>query len=991
MGSWHPPGLPSRWTVAKAPPFVGRQREFDLLERVWGEVDRGARRVVFVGGEAGAGKSRLVAEAGTRLHAAGAAVLLGRCLSELPQPYEPFVEPLRVLREAVAAELLHPRAAMAGDVVERLDTLTGLAAVDTGGRDPRSRTLLYDAATAVLVAAAAERPVVLVLEDLHWAGETTVELLSYLVHHTDDANLLVLGTHRNAPPDQSSLLMRAQSGLLRVDGVERLDLTPLSDEDIAAYVRHETGTSYSQARVLAPALRTHTGGNPFLLREVLRDVGNTPAEAFEARELSAPETVRELYQSRLDSLGADERHVIEVAAVVGDDFEVGLVAAATGREPSSVLGAIDTGASLGLLEAVPAAPGSHAFVHSLARQSVLGLMAPSALALANAAVGEALDEHFPAADNRTQRLANHFASAQALGYAERAVVHLRRAGDQAAQRLALAEAGEMYERAAALCVDPEERDELRLRAADRLTAAGAFEDSHRLCLEVFAQGSSRDRLRAAMAYEEAAWRVGEPGHATARMLTAALEEPDVPADDPLRVLARASRARALFFMGEDARAWAEVMPTISAARSHGDWTVLAHALACAVNAIPSPSSARTMLDLAVELKEMAVRHDVPGLVTQAGSSTQIAAYTVGDLERFEVGYADVAEAAARTGEAFFRLQVGCYTWGRQFAAGDLVRAAHTHQDLLAMDLRGGAIHGLNLADRLTLQTFLLKRERDDLGPARALLDGSEDVEGRWPPGLLAFFTEFGLHDGARRIARLIVRDLDWYVSSATWAATASFLAEAALALRDRDLASRVRPALAAYSGCHLIAGPSIGVFGSADRYLGHLDAVLGRPEAEEDYLRAAAGDAAMGAALFRAYDLAGRWDHLRRSGAPGRRIEQARAEAVAAIGDTDLPRLRRRLDLAPAGATRSRSARPDGLTQREIEVLGLLAEGLSNRELAERLVISENTVTNHVRSILMKTGCENRTKAAMYAVSRGLAEERPDDRLSPPGAAGRPG
>ncbi|OMQ16463.1 hypothetical protein A7K94_0202285 [Modestobacter sp. VKM Ac-2676] len=262
MSGWAPPPLPARWSSPARPSFVGRWAELATLEDVWTAVCAGSRQVVFVGGEPGAGKSRLLAEVATALHGHGAAVLVGTCAAEFGPPYQPFGAPLEAL--------LGTRADPRHD--ERLSTLAGRSPPE----DPTTpsheyRRALYDAAVDSICDVAARQPLVLALEDLHWAGPSSLQLLAHLVERTADCPMLVLASHRTTAPDRSPGLVRTIARLHRLDGVRRLDLAGLAAEDIAAYLVQEGHLSPRAARSAAAVLRDQTGGNPFFLRELWRD------------------------------------------------------------------------------------------------------------------------------------------------------------------------------------------------------------------------------------------------------------------------------------------------------------------------------------------------------------------------------------------------------------------------------------------------------------------------------------------------------------------------------------------------------------------------------------------------------------------------------------------------------------------------------------------------------------------------------------------------
>src|SRR5918997_482405 len=197
MTGWTPPGLPVQWTwTAQLPPWVGRRAELARLESIWAAVEHGVRQFVLVAGEAGAGKSRLVMEAAWALHTHGVPVLVGACTSDFGLPFDPLVPPVRAL----------------------------LAAVDLG------------AVVSALTSACAHGPLVTVLEDLHWAGESGLRALRYIVERTADLPVLFLATHRDTPPDASALVSVLTAELMRLPGVHRIDLNGFDTDDVSSYL-----------------------------------------------------------------------------------------------------------------------------------------------------------------------------------------------------------------------------------------------------------------------------------------------------------------------------------------------------------------------------------------------------------------------------------------------------------------------------------------------------------------------------------------------------------------------------------------------------------------------------------------------------------------------------------------------------------------------------------------------------------------------------------
>ncbi|MGY1633981.1 ATP-binding protein [Geodermatophilus sp. SYSU D01186] len=955
MSGWTPPPLPSRWTRAAAPRFVGRRSELACLEDLWTAACGGARQVVFLGGEPGAGKSRLLAELSALLHDRGATVLLGTCAAELGPPYQPFVEPIEALLPATEP----------GPAREALARLVGRAA-DDDSPEPDTRRELYDAAVTAVRGVTRSGPVVLALEDVHWSGRAGLQLLAHLVERTAELPLLVVATHRTTAPERSAALTGTIAALYRLDGVRRLDLAGLDTEEVAEYLAHEAELPAHRARVAAAQLRDRTGGNPFLLRELLRDAaaGARPDPAG-----SAPLSVRDMLAARLERLTVPERQTLELAAVVGEEPDLATVLAVAAWSTDSTLAALDTAVEFGLLEPAGAA---FRFPHSLARQAVLDLMPATRRAREHLRVAAVLEASGTPSDRRTQRLAHHYAQGAALGAADRAVRYLTEAAEAAARSLAHEDAARWFEQAAALSEEPAHRHRLLLAAARGHLLGGDFARARARCEEVAGAAAPHDRLEAAIGFEAASWRPGLPGQRAVELLTDALR--GVPHDpaDPLYVRGLAGLGRALAFTGAVEPSAELGRRSVEMARALGDDGLLAAALAASLWNGLRPADAPAKLARATELTEIAQRIGDPSHLGPAAYWRAAIAYQQGDPEGLAAAYRDVLRMVRATGEPYFEYVAGCIGYGRQFIVGDFAGAERTCARLLEL----GESFGTDDTEGSTaVQTFMLRRETGALAAVRPLITGDEPPAENWAPGLLALYTELGLDRPAHRLLHRLLDDgLDRY-EDAQWPCVLAFVVEAALHLGDAEALRALRPRAAEYGGTNLRAAQFVALFGSADRYLGEIDSALGRSSAGPLLESALEMDTRMGATVHRAQSLVALATHLRRSGHPGRRADDLLGEAHRLASDLGLGRLLRSFGPSPTPQTASsRPARPAGLTSREAEVLKLLGEGLLNREISERLVISENTVANHVRSILAKTGAGNRTQAAMYAASHGLLE-----------------
>ncbi len=969
MAGWAPPVLPSRWADTGLPTLLGRQRELAAFEDAWAAVTAGRRQVVFIGGEPGSGKTRLLAEVAVRLRDEGAAVLLGSCMKELGPPYQPFAEPIRTLHDAIDAGELGESlgGAKLDALVHRLAAVGGRPRATSPDAEREYQREVYDAVVEALRLAAAGRPVVLALEDLHWAGPTALHLLSHLVERTSDERLLVVATYRSTAPDRSGPLVHTVAQLYRLDGVQRVDLAGLDTEDVARFLADKADVTRLRARVPAAILRDQTGGNPFFLREVWRDLeARGGLAALRSGSFAAPESVRDTLHGRLERMSEPHRQVLELAAVIGEEFELSTLIAAGEWTPVTTLAAIDEAVAFGLLEPSPRVGGEHRFPHAVARQTVLELMPSARRVQEHARVAEALEA--AAGDPPVQRLAHHYANARLLGHTDKALHYLLASARSADSSLAHQEAAGWYEQAAGLAQDPAARDEHRLAAAHSHLLGGDFAHARDLYEQVSSGPVLRTRVLAALGYEAASWRPGRPGHRAVELLTAVLGQMQHDESDPVYVQALASLGRALAFTGATDEAGAVGGRAVALARGIGDDRLLADCLQASLWLGLRPQDAPAKLARATELSVLADRIGDLGHLGPAAYFRGVVSYLSGDPTGVEAARQDLLRSARGTGQEFYSYMAGCLEYGRQLAAGQFETAEQTCAALLEL---GDSFGTDDTEGSYGLQVFMVRRETGALQQVRHLVSGDEGPTDHWAPGLLSLYTELGLHrPAARLLAWLMNEDLGLYESSAQWPAVLGFLTEAALALEDRPTLERLRPMLAEYAGTNLVAGQFVAVFGSADRYLGSVDSVLGRGDPEAWFGAAEEMDSRMGATAHLALTLAAWAGHLHRVRAPGQRAFEMAGRAIELAEPLGQHRVLSSLSRWEEKAVPA--AAPDGLTPRETQVLLLVGVGLSNRAIARRLAISENTAANHVRSILAKTRSGNRTEAAHYASSHGL-------------------
>jgi DNA-binding CsgD family transcriptional regulator len=948
--------------------LAGRRQELERLEQVWELVEKGERQAVFLGGEPGSGKSRIASEMGRALHTQDAVVLLGFNAPDLSYPYEPLVDALNHLLTTTEEGSL--AGLIPDDARELLRITPHLRLHRPELEDPAPsrreyRRELFTAYVDLIKAIAAERPVAIFLEDMHWSSAPTRLLMSTLIESTENTRLLVIATMRTTAPDRSDELSYVLADLHRLPGVSRMDLVGLRLEDIERFLIGEMGADVPHLKESAALLLDLTGGNPFFLREVWREVTSVGGvQAFRTRRVALPLSVRDSLERRIRSFNPATRMVLDYAAVLGPEFAASDVITAFGTPAAATLQALDETVAAGLMGVMPG--GSYSFQHALVREALIDGLPPSRSAEAHARLAESLSLRYPAEPELAPVLARLYEGARPLGYRDELVFYLSEAAESASRGLAHEQAAELWEQAARVKGgDTSRRDSLLLSAARSHLLAGDFPQARRIYRELTASADADTVLQAAMGFEEASWRPGSSGEEARTLLEGSIGR--IPADpaNPLYVGALISLSRAYSFSGDIEVSGLIGAQALEMARHLGDDALIADALVAALLRVFSLShSGRDFSELSAELRSIALRTGDYDRLGPAGANKASTGYVRGDPQAFREGWNDLHLAAEKTSQPFWSWVDGCMRYCHEFISGDFGAAAATATRINELGYTFGAEEA---EGPFGLQMYMVERETGRLEAVRGLISGDPAKDGTWSPGLLSLYTELGMAESVRALIPSALALPETTTSrAAVYPAVIVFLCEAALYVRDQPAVEHLLAYMAEYDGFNLTAGQGVAVFGSANTYLGRMHAFLGDPDAADRHFRRALQmDVAIGSIVHQASTLAHYAEFLDVIDSTQRASDyRARARRLAEpIGQL---RVLSQLDRVKDGGL------PDGLTLRELEVLRLLVEGASNKEIGDRLFIAANTAANHVRSILIKTDSPNRTAAAVYAAERGL-------------------
>jgi len=438
--------------------LTGREDEINRLRSTWERTFRGAQQIAIVTGEPGAGKTRLVVEC-ARSVANHSTVLVGRCDREALVAYAPWVTILQWMIRTTPAETLRDQlasietASELAQIVPEIATRIHIAETRTSVRPDGRRFRLFEAVSQLLAAASRRAPILLLIDDLHWADRGSLLLLRHVIRSTREAAICIVITHRNDVPEWSAEFRDLLESLRREHPSTRIALHRLSDDDVRHMIEEWTGREASEP--LTRLVARHTEGNPLFVVEMLQHLNETGA--FAGREewnrpltladVGLPEGIRQLIGRRLERLGDTTRRLLMIGAIVGREFRLSLIEALVDVGEDAVLDAMDEALTAGIVIEEPGAPGCFSFTHTLIREALYTSITAARRVRLHHHIASALDHDSSPVESRLAELAYHFGQAAVYKNADKAVYYATAAGDHAVTTLAFERAAEWYDMA----------------------------------------------------------------------------------------------------------------------------------------------------------------------------------------------------------------------------------------------------------------------------------------------------------------------------------------------------------------------------------------------------------------------------------------------------------------------------------------------------------------------------------------------------------------
>ncbi len=960
----------ARETFVVRTELVGRELELAVLDECLEDALVGDPRLVVCYGEPGIGKTRLAEELAARSIAKGVPVAWGRAVDhDGAPPYWPWRQLLRAAQEVVDIGALAKEYSLETEVGRLAPDLIqpGDHTSDKGSSEDRFS--LFDAMGRLLHQVVARTPLVVILDDVHWADRSSLLLLQHVARTLTDEKILILVNHRETEQTHSAIV----TDLLREPNTREMHLAGLSSPAVCKHLSRVVGRSVSEHK--AEEVRAMTRGNPFFVGEIARVLAGQDVSGGLSVVTAG---VREAIGARLNRLSPECVRLLQVASIVGRESPLALVAAVAGIPPTDCLDLLDEAVAAGLVE-FGAIVSELRFTHALFRDAIeAGLPTTERVRLHRSAAASIEKAYAGRLEPHLFDLARHWAVAAVEGDAPNAAHWIQKAAEEAMRLLAFEEAVRLY-RLALRIGGPELDDEDRCRSLLGIGRAqhGSADLNGRLDACLHAAAIARRIGRPDLVSEAVLILVPVFGHpetdlAAKRLCEEAISTLD-PKDTALRARVTARFAQARMNLGDIGGADAASEEALQLARSCGDRTSLVAAFHARQLAREGPDGVEERERLAEDMLSLGKKETISSVEMSARLWRVDAYFERGDLlavSRELETLGAVAEDVGGPWALWQLLRAQGVLAQAQARFADASRLAKQAFDAIAPTGNPFAVPPrAALLQTISHHTGQYRESLEIYGLADATVDAVH-----FPPGVMMMLGPAYLLVKAGRApeAATLYRSLGpvetWRPHAhATLAAYAHGIG-IAVALDAADDVDKLRLALAPYRGLHVASGAGAVAYGGpvelwlgvAARYLRLLDDAAADLELA---VRACAINRADGFHAEAQYELAAA---LAQRAAPG---DLSRARSLVA----DAARRASELGMVPitinAGTLMEEldAAKPsNSLTRREGEVARLVAKGLTNREIAEQLFLSERTAQNHVQHILTKLDLSNRSQIAVW-------------------------
>jgi DNA-binding CsgD family transcriptional regulator len=970
--------------------LIGREREMEVLTVGLERALVGLGRVVMLAGDSGIGKTHLAQEVAKLAAQQGATILWGRCYDQRgAPPYWPWIQAIRLYAQRLEADVLlsHMGSGVAdiAEIVPELKTRFPELGSPPPLEPEQARFRLFDSVTTFLQTASQRQPIVVILEDLHEADRSSLLLLEFVAREVGSAHLLILGSYRDIEVSRRHPLSDTLGRLVRAPAFQRLELSGLSLPHVAQLLKQTSGVTAPSSVV--EAVYERTAGNPLFVTQIAQLM----AHAGGAWSGDIPPAVKDAIGQQLSRLSEACNRILTVAAVIGREFEFGVLARVTDSPDEDLLNLLDEALEARVLEGVAGGSERYQFRHALIQQTLNDRLSPSRKVRLHARIAQALEDLYgDDADTHATELIYHYITAEPVLGRSRAAHYSQVAGEQALASHAYEEALLHFQYALSAKQGQDiDRDTADLYFGLARAQAATLERPHLLQTAEYLQRAFEYFVETgdvARAVDIAVHQFGTI-EGTNQRITRALELVAPDSHEAGRLLSHSLTVVGLSAQQPDeyTRAYDRAL---AIAQRYGDRALEMQTLVNAGCLDGSHLRLHACIEKNLRAVTLAEFLDQPFVETHAHTEPAMVFYSLGELDK-AMHHANAALAAARRSR---------HCWHTALVLSALQSLSQLQGDWEAA--RRLSDQGLELAPQfevLLSNRAMLECQVGNVEPCEVYLDlllEAGTLDAHSPRGIDPNVVVPMVVRMTGNSARIEVADAI-NTGIVTWPAVTPWyrelarvgLALSALQRGDSTAMEACYNDLRSVQGRMPYACPHI----SGDRLLGLLASARGSFAVAAAHFEAALAFCRQAGyrpeLAWTCYDYAGILTERISSGAIGQTRTAVRETAIALL-DAALTiarelvmrplseratALKVQLLSMPVGPGRPpRASYPDGLSQREVEVLRLLAQGKTNPDIAAALSISPKTVTHHVTSILSKIGASNRTAAAAYAARTGL-------------------
>jgi predicted ATPase len=849
--------------------FVGRDAELNQLRAAAHEALECKGGVVMIVGEPGSGKTHTAEQLTTYARLHGFQVLAGRCYEgEGAPPFWPWVQMIRSYAQncesaALSTNMSSGASAIAEIVPELRGRLGGLETLPP--LEPaQARFRLFESVTTFLKNASQAKPLLLILDDLHWADAPSLLLLVFLARELGSARILLAGTYRDIVMSRHHPLSQTLGDLARQGLAHKIPLGGLTEDDVARFIEISTGIAPSQK--LLRLVYAQTEGNPFFVSETVKlllSEGRLRGESDASFSGGLmPEGVREVIRRRLNQLSDDCNKALSAASVLGRDFSTNVLQRVCDLPGDRLLEALDEAAAARVITQSSQTAGRCSFSHALILEVLYGELGANLRVRLHSRAGAAMEEAFGfQLDEYAAELARHYLQAAPGGDVKKAIAYAVRAAQQATSRLAYEESVGHYERALEALEthtpsDEKRRCELLLALADAVKKTSSGADS-RVIFERAAECARRteqpESLARAVLGISATWAgaLGTVDEVHVRLLNEALEK--LPSHDSAiraKVLAQLS---AVLYHSPDRRVPLS-LEAVEMARRVGDPVALITALYCRHIALVLTDDLEQRRQVALEILRIAEATGAKELMLRAWYRLAVDAMEMADMAGVDAAIEKYALIAEEIRQPSYLWMVPFLRGNRALLQGRFADCERLAQEAITISSR---VEDPAAMLFLATQMTVLRVER---GHAEEQVTAVEGYLQKYPmiPGYRATLAYLYCHldrpqDARREMERVMANHLAGLPRDGSWIVVLSSLSWVCWCLKDAAAAAEIYPLLLPYARRNIVTGNAGVGCGSVWRPLGLLSGTMSRwDDAIRELEQAVEMNGRMGARVFEA-------------------------------------------------------------------------------------------------------------------------------------------